>query len=86
MLSPRRIRQLGTKDDLPRTDHVLVVKLGPGRFEVSGTAGVGSAASYLPATAFTNQYDAMTNAEDFARQHKFKCIYVKGFRPQPTSA
>jgi hypothetical protein len=81
MLS-QRIRQLGPKDDLPSVDHVLVVKLAPGRFEVSGTAGTGPNASYLPATVFPNQYDALAGADDFARRHGIKRIYVKGFRPQ----
>ena len=85
MLGPRR-RQLGPKDDLPRVDHVLVVKLAPGQFEVSGTAGSGPGAQYLPARAFANQYDALASAEEFARQHKIKSVYVKGFRPQPKAA
>jgi hypothetical protein len=81
-----RIRQLDIKEDLPRADHVLVVKLAPGRFEVSATAGTGPSASYLPATAYTNQYDALAKAEDFARMHRIKCVFVKGFRPQPKAA
>jgi hypothetical protein len=81
-MSGPRIRQLGPTDDLPRVDHVLVVKLAPNCFEVSGTAGAGPTANYLPATPFANQVDALASAEDFAREHKLKCVYVKGFRPK----
>jgi hypothetical protein len=81
-----RIRQLGPKDDLPSINHVLVVKLAPGCFETSGTAGTGPDARYLAATSFANQYDALRCAEEFARQHKIKCIYIKGFCPQPMAA
>lgn len=78
---PTRIRHLGVRNDLPR-DHAVVVKLAPGRFEVSGTAGTGAQACYLPATSFANQYDALSRAEDFVRDHRIKCIYVKGFTPR----
>jgi hypothetical protein len=81
-----RTRQLGPTDDLPRSDHVLVVKLAPGCFEVSGTAGAGPTASYLSAKAFSNQKDALANAEDFALKHKLKCVYVKGFKPKAAAA
>jgi hypothetical protein len=82
----KRIRQLGPSEALPRVDHVLVVKLAPGRFEVSGTAGKGPQASYLAATAFDNQGDALDTAQRFAAAHGIKVIHVKGFVPQATAA
>ena len=77
-----RIIQLGPKDDVTSTDHVLVMKLAPEHFEVSGTAGTGPNATYLPATKFTNQYDAFATAEEFAHERGIRSIYVKGFSPQ----
>ena len=77
-----RIVQLSPAADIPPLDHVLVVKLAPGRFEVSGTAGLAPNAVFLPATTFDNQAEALQRAAEFARTHGIRCVHAKGFCPQ----
>ena len=73
---------LSVSEEVPQTDHVIVVKLGPQRFEVSGTAGCErSDATYLRPRLFEAQADALKLAEDFADAHALSAIYVKGFQP-----
>ena len=73
---------LSSSEEVPETDHVIVVKLGPHRFEVSGTAGCESSdATYLRPLLFKQQDDALKQAEEFATAHALPAIYVKGFQP-----
>jgi hypothetical protein len=73
---------LSVTEEVPEVDHVIVVKLGPQRFEVSGTAGCESSdATYLRPLMFAQQADALKQAEEFATAHALAAIYVKGFQP-----
>jgi hypothetical protein len=76
------ICELSSSEEVPETDHVIVVKLGPHRFEVSGTAGCETSEStYLRPLMFKQQVDALKQAEEFAAAHALPAIYVKGFQP-----
>jgi len=76
------IRALSVNQEIPQPNHVIVVKLGYQRFEVSGTAGCERKdATYLRPMLFEQQTDALKRAEEFAAAHALQTIYVKGFRP-----
>ena len=78
---------LGSSEEVPLLDHVVVVRLGNERFEVSGTAGcevVAATATYLRPVLFREQADALKRAAEFAQAHSLPAIYVKGFLP-PTA-
>ena len=81
-------RKLAPTDPVPRIDHVLVVKLAPNRFEVSGTADgkKKGEAAYLTATPHETQDAALAQAEAFAKEHGLKVIHVKGFTPHDMAA
>ena len=83
-----RFKKLAPTDAIPRIDHVLVVKLAPNRFEVSGTADGKKKddADYLGATPHETQDAALAQAEAFAHKHNLKLIHVKGFTPHATVA
>lgn len=82
-----RFQKLGPGDPVPTIDHVLVVKLEPGLFEVSGTADARKAEpTYLAATAHETQFSALAQAMEFARVHGLDAIHVKGFTPQDVDA
>jgi hypothetical protein len=73
---------LGSSEELPELDHVIVVKLSNERFEVSGTAGCESTdadAVYLRPMLFRQQAEALKRAQEFAQAHSLPSIYVKGF-------
>ena len=73
---------LASNEELPELDHVIVVKLGPERFEVSGTAGCERIdAIYLRPVLYRAQSDALKRAEEFAEAHALPSIYIKGFDP-----
>lgn len=79
---PMDIRALSVSEEIPQPNHVIVVKLGAQRFEVSGTADCKrSDATYLRPQLFERQADALKQAEAFAAAHALRTIYVKGFRP-----
>jgi hypothetical protein len=78
-----RFKKLAPGDPLPKIDHVLVAKLDPNRFEVSGTGDARKPRpAYLAATAHATQASALAQAEEFARTHGLKVIHVKGFTPR----
>lgn len=82
-----RFKKLAPGEALPKLDHVLVAKLEPNRFEVSGTADARKKEpAYLAATAHETQDSALAQAQEFARTHGLKLIHVKGFTPQATDA
>jgi hypothetical protein len=73
---------LSSNEEIPELDHVLVVKLGSRRFEVSGTAGCERTdAAFLKPALFERQADAMHCATQFASAHELQTIFVKGFQP-----
>jgi hypothetical protein len=73
---------LSSNEEIPELDHVLVVKLGSRRFEVSGTAGCERTdADFLKPVMFEQQTDAMNFATQFASAHELPTIFVKGFTP-----
>jgi hypothetical protein len=74
------VHALGSNEELPELDHVIVVKLANARFEVSGTAGCERTdAVYLRPVVFSHQADALKHAEEFADAHSLRSIYIKGF-------
>jgi hypothetical protein len=76
------IATLGPNEEIPMPDHVVVVRLGNERFEVSGTAGCEQVdASFLRPVLFSTPSDALKRAEEFAAEHSLPTIYVKGFQP-----
>jgi hypothetical protein len=76
------IYALSVTEEIPTLDHVIVVKLGQQRFEVSGTADCeGSTSTYLRPQLFVTQTEALQQAEEFADAHSLATIYVKGFQP-----
>lgn len=73
---------LSSNEEIPELDHVLVVKLGSRRFEVSGTAGCERTdAAFLKPALFERQDEAMRCATQFASAHELQTIFVKGFQP-----
>lgn len=73
---------LGSSEELPELDHVIVVKLANERYEVSGTAGCESTdAVYLRPVLYRARSDALKRAEEFAEAHALPSIYIKGFDP-----
>jgi len=73
---------LSSSQEIPQLDHVLVVKLGDQRFEVSGTAGCErNDAVFLKPVLFERQSDAIHCATQLASAHELRTIFVKGFRP-----
>jgi hypothetical protein len=76
------VRELRPTQAVPHLNHVLVVKLDSGMFEVSGTAGAGRPdARFLCASTFDNQQSALQCARDFAGANRISTIHVKGFHP-----
>lgn len=74
------IHALGSNEELPEIDHVIVVKLANDRFEVSGTAECEQTdAVFLRPVLFSEQADALQRAEEFAQAHSLSFVYVKGF-------
>jgi hypothetical protein len=73
---------LSSNEEIPELDHVLVVKLGEQRFEVSGTAGCERTdAAFLKPVLFESQSDALQCATQFASAHELPTVFVKGFQP-----
>ena len=81
------IYALKSSEEVPLLDHVVVVKLGNERFEVSGTAGcerVAATSTFLQPVLFREKTDALRRAAEFAEAHSLHAIYIKGFRPPPS--
>ncbi|ETR79118.1 hypothetical protein X566_13655 [Afipia sp. P52-10] len=76
------VRELRPTEAVPSLNHVLVVKLTAGLFEVSGTAGAGRPdARFLKPSTFDDQQSALQCARDFATANAISTIHVKGFHP-----
>lgn len=82
ILAMANIRELRPTQAVPNLNHVLVVKLDSGKFEVSGTAGAGHRDThFLTPAMFGDQQSALQCARDFAGANAISTIHVKGFRP-----